>query len=629
MSLRPKKALVLAAGLGMRLRPLTFGCPKPLLPLWNVPLLGRVLSQLEMWGVEEAVVNLHWHPEAVKRYLASRKGGVRVKVSFEPEILGTGGALRPLRGVLGEAPFWVVNADIAASLDPDAVTGAFSSGGGLAAAWLEPRKGPRTVEADRKGRITCFRSPTPGVPGTFTFCGVQVMSPRIFDFLPERTFCTLVEAYEQAMLDGLFVDGVVVKGSYWNDAGTPEAYLQIHGDLQGEVTGQLQKARKRTPFFCVGEPAAVAADVKGVESVVYGASEVLGGSVLKRCIIGGGRVGGKLDGVVCVAASDVEDEVSPAAVNALGWQPDSTAAAFLGVRGSDRSFWRLYNGLSSVIFIRYSLERPENVRYAGHARLLKEAGIPVPVVEVDSPEERFLVMEDWGDDSLQRKMRGRQDAELDWYRPVVAMLATLHTQGACRVETDGVELEKPFDAELYRWEHALFAGQLLQKRFGYEKLPDAVERELLDVSRRLMGGHQVLVHRDFQSSNILFRGKRFAFIDFQGMRFGAAAYDLASLLYDPYVKISPNSRTELLAEYSRCSPAGGDAIGLFYEGAVQRLVQALGAFGRLASAGQVGFIQYILPALERLLEAADMCGCEATGGLAEELIARELSRHGK
>ena len=166
MSLWPKKALVLAAGLGTRLRPLTFGCPKPMLPLWNVPLLERVLAQLESWGVEEIAVNLHWRPEAVERHLASRGGKARVRVSFEPEILGTGGALRPVRDFLGDTPFWMVNADIVASLKPDDLVGAFSSGGGLASAWVEPKKGPRTGEADGQGRVTCVRSRPAGVRGS-------------------------------------------------------------------------------------------------------------------------------------------------------------------------------------------------------------------------------------------------------------------------------------------------------------------------------------------------------------------------------------------------------------------------------------------------------------------------------
>ncbi|MDD4102635.1 MAG: sugar phosphate nucleotidyltransferase, partial [Kiritimatiellae bacterium] len=209
MSNLPAKALVLAAGLGERLRPLTLQSPKPLLPLWGVPLLGRILDMLEAWGVREVAINLHWRPEMIRQYLAGRESDLLVRFSHEPEILGTGGALRPLRSFLEDGPFWVVNSDIvAAALDSAPLLSALKAGNGLAAAWLEPKKGPRTVEADRKGRVTCFRSPTPGVPGTFTFCGAQVVSPRVFDFLPENKVCSIIEAYERAMEQGVFVDGV-------------------------------------------------------------------------------------------------------------------------------------------------------------------------------------------------------------------------------------------------------------------------------------------------------------------------------------------------------------------------------------------------------------------------------------
>lgn len=104
---------------------------------------------------------------------------------------------------------------------------------------------------------------------------------------------------------------------------------------------------------------------------------------------------------------------------------------------------------------------------------------------------------------------------------------------------------------------------------------------------------------------------------------GAAAYDLASLLYDPYVTLTPELRVRLARAYEICAPGLHDGVALLHIGAVQRLVQALGAFGRLASVGQAGFMRYILPALQNLLEVADICGLDAVGGLAEELIAKE------
>ena len=637
---RPKQAVVLAAGLGTRLRPLTLARPKPLMPLWNVPLLERILRLLEEWGVERIAVNLHSLPEEIQAFLDRRDSRAEIRTSYEPEILGTAGALRPLRSFLGAEPFWVVNADIAARVAAEPLLQAFAAGDGLAAAWLEPKKGPRTVEADRRGRITCYRSPTPGVPGTFTFCGLQLVSPRIFEFLPERPFCTLVEAYEHALEHGVCVQGVAVKDSFWDDAGTVEAYLRLHGQKsedggqRSEVRGQRSavrgqrsevRGRKVGTGVWVSEGAEVASDVRGRRSVVYGGARVLPGSILKGCVIGGGCVGGRLDGVVCVAASDAGDDALPDALDALGWSPCETAAAFLGTRGSDRSFWRLFHGSERAIYIRYSLERSENARYAGHARLLAEAGVPVPRVLAERAQRRCLVLEDWGDDSLQARMEAHPERAEAWYLPVVQALARLHGEGTRRVTAEPVTtmLEPPFDAALYGWEHGLFETHLLKERYGLAALPSDVARELRQVAARLLDAPQVALHRDFQSSNILFCGRRMAFIDFQGLRMGAAAYDLASLLYDPYVTLTSPLRVRLAQAYEACDPALHDGVALLHVGAVQRLVQALGAFGRLASVGQTGFTRHILPALQNLLEAADTCGLDAVGGLAEELIAKE------
>jgi len=634
----PRKALVLAAGLGTRLRPLTEACPKPLIPVWGVPLIERVLRLLENWGVEEVAVNLHWQAERVEACLKTRAGKARIRFSREPEILGTGGALRPLRDFLGDGPFWMMNADIAAVLNPESLLKGFASGGGFAATWLEPKKGPRTVEPDRRGRITCYRSPTPGVSGTCTLCGLHLLSPEVFDSLPEdRPFCTLVEVFERAMARNRFVTGVAVPGSYWDDAGTAEALLRIHGDAKrgaraGLAGGALYDAaadrlgRDDRHFFCVGAGAGVDASAKGRDSVVMGAARVAAGCELKDSVVAGGRVGGTVEGAVCVAAADVPDEALASALAALDWPLAETAATALGARGSNRTFWRLRRDDATAIFVSYSLERPENARYAGHARLLAGCGVPVPAVRVDLPDRRCLVLEDWGDESLQTRMARRPARAEAWYRPVVGALARLHREGTRAVAETGTELEPPFDAALYAWERGLFAEHLLAKRFGYESVPEAAARELEQVAGRLGTARQVVVHRDFQSSNVLFRGPAFAFIDFQGMRLGAAAYDLASLLYDPYVKLEPSARERLAAHYGACGPEYAEAVERLTDGAVQRLVQALGAYGRLAGLGLRGFERHILPALENLLEAADAGGLDAVGGLAEELIAREQCR---
>jgi Ser/Thr protein kinase RdoA (MazF antagonist) len=154
------------------------------------------------------------------------------------------------------------------------------------------------------------------------------------------------------------------------------------------------------------------------------------------------------------------------------------------------------------------------------------------------------------------------------------------------------------------------------------EMPEAAESELKRVAEMLEGEPKALVHRDFQSTNVLWKDGELRFIDFQGMRLGPAAYDLASLLYDPYVTFTEGERRALAALYAKkCGRPEIEKVLPF--AAVQRLVQCLGAYGRLASVCQPQFGKYVLPALQNLLAAADEAGLDAVGALAEDLIAEE------
>ena len=528
----PKKAVVLAAGLGTRLRPLTLMTPKPLLPVWGVPMVERVVDMLGTWGVEEVTVNAHHLAEQVvdwaKEYNdRGGKGRPRVEVSVEKEILGTGGVLRPLAKWLGDSPFWLVNGDIVIEdLDPEPICEAFARSGNFAACWMA-ETGPRTIEADPEGRVCNWKSDDPGVNGTYTYCGLALLSPEVARFLPDRPFSTIVEAYEKAMMEeSKFVVGVCEPEAFWYDAGTLERYAEVNA----------------------------------------------------------------------TEGNDTE---------------------FLGARGSDRAFWRVpWDGGKTAIAILYDdSARPENARYAGHARLLRNAGVPVPEVYEDAPAKKSLVLEDLGRISLQDRAKGLSGAALvKLYSPVVAALRKFN-----EVEAADLELEPAFGPELFKWERELFAKHCADARFGFASLPAGVAKELEGVADVLCRARPMLVHRDFQSSNVLFRADgTFAIIDFQGMRLGPAAYDLASLLYDPYV--------EGLGEKERAALAKLYPVQDLPYAAVQRLVQALGAFGRLAAAGQTGFDKYVSRGLGNLLAAADEADLDDLGAFVEELIHRETIR---
>lgn len=617
--LAPKKAIVLAAGLGTRLRPLTLVRPKPLLPLWNHPLLEHALGLLESWGVEEIAVNMHWLDGQVRDFLEGRRGTARIVISHEPQILGTGGALRPLKEFIGDSPFWLLNADVVARLSCEPLLAEWHPGEDLGVAWLEATKGPRTVEADYQGRITCYASPTPAVSGTYTFCGLQLLTPEIFNYFPQEEFFSIVTAYEAAMMQGHFMRGVEVPDSFWDDAGTPEAYLRLHAaetlselGLPQADGGVWRDASVELESAC-----------HGTNSVLYGGAKLATHSIFENCIIGGGNLGGLLEDVICVSARDLDDQGINQALAALQW-PTTAAVELLGKRGSERTLWRLYNGLETAIYVDATTStRPENRRYGAHAALLSEVMINVPRVLVDQPRAGILVLEDWGNQTLQALMQSSPKQAQAWYARVVCSLARLHVLGREQVLGREAILEPAFDQKLYHWEHELCRTHLLEARYGLSDWPSEVVAELEQVVATMLAQPMVLVHRDCQSSNIMLRDTAFVWIDFQGMRLGAAAYDLASLLYDPYVQLTTPLRQALIEEYCEQFPELAGVASVIHHAAVQRLVQALGAYARLSAAGHKEFAECIVPALHNLIEVAAAAGFEAMVAFAEELIVRE------
>ena len=593
-----KKAVVLAAGFGTRLRPLTLVQPKPLLPVWGVPMLERILRMLENWGVEEIAINAHWQAEKVRRFALSRNGRAKVTVAEEPEILGTGGALNPLRGFIGDGPFWLVNGDIVVEgLDPQPIADAFERGGDFASCWLSDTHGPRTVEADMEGRVCNWKSDVPGDNGTFTYCGCALLSRQVLDYLPPSGFSTIVQTYEKAMMeDAKFVTGVTEEQSFWGDAGTLESYLEMHNALDPDRFGENP-------------------------NVLFDGVKLLDSADLGGCVVTGGLVGGVFERAALVGLDQIDAPRLAALADAMGWPRRDVACHFLGARGSDRSFWKLVRGDDRAIAIEYNdAKRPENARYASHARLLAEAGVPVPRVLADVPAQKALALDDIDGDSLEDRANRRGANLVKLYAPVVKALRTMHEQGTEAALAHDVALEPAFGPELYAWERDLFETYCVKERYGYDALPNAVRAELEGVAEELRRQRPVLVHRDFQSSNVLYRADgSFAFIDFQGMRLGTAAYDLASLLYDPYAPLGEKERVALLRLYP---------VDKLPFGAVQRLIQALGAFGRLASVGQPQFGRHVAPALQNLLAAADEADLDALGAFAEDLIAKEEIRLG-
>ena len=636
---RVDKALILAAGFGTRMRPWTQSVPKPMLPLWNLPLLLHTIRRLSSTGVREIALNLHWRPEVIRDYLSGMDlGPVRLTFSVEREILGTGGALRPFISFFGEAPFYIVNGDVFSSADPSRLGPLLERDPrAVAAAWLAPA-GPRSVEIDREGVVTGFRSDHPGEEGTWTFAGITLVRPDIFRYFPEEPFCSLITLFQRAMRDGLRVRALTMgEGDYWNDVGTPERYLQVHGDvkqlaLAGKAGGEAYmreadlNASERESFFCVDPAARIMEGCTGRNSVLSGNVTLSPGTELDSSILVDVDIAGAVRNRLYIPLRRGGEPVLEALVDRMGWPVERTALCFLCKRGSGRSFWRLRYGEEEAIGILFSPERPDNLRYDSSILLLRQAGVSVPGLKASLPESHALAIEDLGDCSLLSILQENPGQALEAYRKTAVQIARFH-QNVKSLVTGSTQLEPSFDRGMYEWEHSLFEEQLVIGQLGLKGIPGPVGEELGRIAERLLHCEQVVIHRDLQSTNVLFREGEAFLIDTQGMRFGAAAYDLASLLYDPYADLSDDLREAVISTYLSRRPGAGSVRREILDAALQRLVQALGAFGRLASVGQPSFINYVEPALKRLHAVAEQAGYPALADWSEKLLlSRALNR---
>jgi mannose-1-phosphate guanylyltransferase len=222
--------MILAAGLGTRMRPLTALRAKPVLPVLNRPLLHWTLELLRRHGVREVMLNTHHLPGTVRRAIGDGSAfGLRVSYSHERRILGTAGGPRRARAWLGDAPFFLVNGDVLFDFDLGALLARHRAARARATLALLPNPDPRVygaVVTGRDGRIRSISGrPAPARGTVSLFTGVHVMEPSILDRLPEGAAEAVPDLYAPLIAEGETVQGVRMRGP-WYDFGTPGVYLQ-------------------------------------------------------------------------------------------------------------------------------------------------------------------------------------------------------------------------------------------------------------------------------------------------------------------------------------------------------------------------------------------------------------------
>ncbi len=311
------------------------------------------------------------------------------------------------------------------------------------------------------------------------------------------------------------------------------------------------------------------------------------------------------------------------------WSGADLAFSVIEKGGSGRLFVRVADSSSdrSLIAMHYGLDRSDNARFASVTDFLNRHRIPAPAIVARREDLCLLWVEDLGETDLGHLARN------DWttsrrpaYELALRAVRPLHRFSEADAPGDLPELERPFDASLYEWEQGYFLTHYVERFHSPEVAADLRKHPSLAALAEELGSlPRALVHRDFQSTNVMLRNGGAYLIDYQGLRWGLPEYDLASMIYDPYSEFTPQETDELVDFYFALKVESGDAeTRTVYERrlvqcAAQRLMQALGAYGFLGEVkGKREFLDHIPVAKRRLLDLS-----RREGGLAvlEELLA--------
>jgi len=275
------RAMILSAGYGTRLWPLTEDRTKPAIPILGKPLVGYVAEYLSQYGVNEIVVNLHHRPESVRKALGDGSAfGVKLHYVEEPVILGTSGGLDNAREFFLNETFIVVNGKIITDIDLSAALETHRKQNALATLVLmHNRKYERfTVVETREGRVTNFN----GMPGSsqsdmppLMFTGIQILEPRIFEYIPPGVFShSTTDVYPQAIAKGEVIAAHEAEGK-WRELSTLQRYLDI----------SIEMLRETGRPFVVGTNSRIFPSARITDSILWDNVEVSAGARIATAIL--------------------------------------------------------------------------------------------------------------------------------------------------------------------------------------------------------------------------------------------------------------------------------------------------------------------------------------------------------
>ncbi len=537
------KALILAAGLGTRLRPYTHHTPKPLFTVAGRTLLDIAIARLIDAGCTAVMINTHHLHDQIEAFVAGQSYTIPIQTRHEPRILGTGGTIKNARDFWDDQPFMVINADIVSTIDFKRVYDFHCQHQHPATLVLTDDFEFNSVTCDAAGFVTGF---LPGSgethtakPAALTFTGIQALSPIVLEFISDAVPASSIDAYTRMIAEGKKINAYIAQNTYWKDIGTAERY----------------------------------------KAAVF---ETMAPQIFQR--------------------------VFP------GVPPATPRRQYLKGDGSDRQWFRLNLDQKSMILVDHGIKNQNRMgaadAFINIGRYLFDCGLPVPQVYAGDAFAGYVFVEDLGNLNLQAAVQRAGDFEkvIGLYQTVIQQLIKFsvcgaeHFDPAWCYQTRRYSKSLILDAECRYFVDA-FLNTYLGLKYNYADFKK--EFEFL-AENALQRAAQGLMHRDFQSRNIMISNGRPYFIDFQSARLGPIEYDLASLLIDPYVDLPADIQTRLLAycleQLAEQMDIDSDAFRRCYRYCcLTRNLQMLGAFGYLTRIKRKPHFEKYIPTAARTL----------------------------
>ena len=562
------KALILAAGLGTRLKPYTDETPKCLFPIAGRPNLDRIIEQLIYAGCDSIAINTHSLHEMVEAFVDGRNYPISVQTRYEPDLLGTGGAIKNLDDFWDDEPFLIINSDVVTDVDLAAMAVFHSSHPFPVSLCLVNAPEFNIVGIDKDDFVLGFtRSADPEDPAAeyLTLSGIHVVDPIVLDFIEKGRFSSILDAYTKMMQQGYKIKAYRPLPVYWKDIGTPEAYQQAVYDKMAPEA------------FTAAFPGSFA------------------GPIIKERIKGDGsdRIWSRVRGSghsLIMADHGIRRSRETCEVDSFVSIGNHLYEKAVPVPKIHR--YDLFSGLVFLedlgdMDLQSACEkdpRPQSVKalYESVIRLIPDMCI-----------------------------RGGENFNPAWTCQTEAYDVPMILEKECRYFVDA------------------FLNDYLGMGIDFKTLETEFTLVARKAAESEMPG---FMHRDFQSRNIMLKNGRFYIIDFQGGRIGPPQYDLASLLVDPYVALSGDLVSQLKQYACNLfSGVMGITPEAFYSGynacAVTRNLQILGAYAFLSRKRNKPYFEMYIPTALRTLKEnlvlLDEPGVAALTNLAESIRLRQ------